>query len=72
MVRNMFQPVPEAPEGLKTRFLAPLRQRYARPRARGPKPAPIDITGYPIRVIPPGRPSFSADITPDEPLFRLT
>ena len=34
------------------------------------KPSPVDITGYPIRVIPSGRPS-GPDITQDEPLFRL-
>jgi hypothetical protein len=34
------------------------------------KPTPVDITGYPIRIVPSGRRSFSADITPDEPLFR--
>jgi hypothetical protein len=45
---------------------APLRQRYARVRAN---PAPMDIAGCPIRVIPSNRPS-SIDITQDEPLFR--
>jgi len=59
---------------------APYCQRYARVRARFTwtawtgvsKPTPVDITGYPIRVIPSGRRSFSADIGPYEPLFRLT
>ena len=64
----------------RLRLCAPYCQRYARVRARFTwtawtgvsRPAPVDITGYPIRVIPSGRPSFSADITRHEPLFRLT
>ena len=53
-----------------TRCCTPRSASGTRVRARMPKPAPVDITDHPIRLMPSGRAS-SPDITLDEALFCL-